>query len=199
MNIRNFFISIATLSLVVFANADSTAAQAASSGILTNISDVLGIIVSLFAVLTILGTIGKKIFAESELEKRIKQTEAEIIQLKNQLTVNHDEMKSMFDSLRNDLAEKAPKNKFEQLNIDHSELEETVTNGIDKLNGTIKELAIVELKLNDMKNNFDEKNTDRKHEINEINETIKSLRETVREEVNSVKDIMMKIMMKLHE
>lgn len=160
-------------------------------------SDLLTGIVSGITILAALGAVGKKVFGESDSDKRLKTAETEIAALKTIIDTNHKEMKDLISSIRSELSEKTNNQNFNQLYKEHQSLEETVNEGIEKLNDTVNELDIVETKLNEIKNHFDETNSERKAEIKEINETIKSLRENIREDINDVKSVIMKMLMNL--
>lgn len=163
----------------------------------SNYVDLLAAIVSGITILAALAALGKKVFGESDSDKRLKTAETEISALKTLIDTNHREMKDLVTSIRSELSEKSSNQNFTQICKEHQTLEDTVNEGIDKLNDTVNELDIVETKLNEIKNHFDETNAERKAEIKEINETIKSLRENIREDINDVKSVIMKMLMNL--
>lgn len=154
-------------------------------------------IVSGITIIAALGAVGKKMFGESDSDKRLKTAESEITALKATIDTNHKEMKDLITTIRAELSEKTNNQNFDHLIKEHKSLEETVNEGIKKLNVSVNELDIVETKLNEIRNHFDDTNSERKAEIKEINETIKLLRENIREDINDVKSVIMKMLMNL--
>ena len=167
------------------------------AGFLDSTNTILAIGISILTILAAMGAAIKNLFSESEVEKRVSATESEIISLKSQIDRNHTEMKDLITMIRNELSTKSSCGSVDFLFNGHHDLEKTVNVGINKLNDTVSELAVVETKLNEIKNHFDENNTERKQEIKEINDTIKILRENIREDINDVKSVIMKMMMNL--
>lgn len=171
--------------------------QNADSSIPTGYGDLLAAIVSGITIIAALGAVGKKMFGESDSDKRLKTAESEITALKATINTNHREMKDLITTIRTELSEKTNNQNFDHLIKEHKSLEETVNEGIKKLNVSVSELDVVETKLNEIRNHFDDNNSERKAEIKEINETIKLLRENIREDINDVKSVIMKMLMNL--
>ena len=171
--------------------------SAGSTALAVNYVDVLAAIVSIITIIAAIGVVGKKIFGESESDKRLKIAEVEISSLKILIDTNHREMKDLVTSIRTELSDKSTNHNYTQLVKEHESLEHTVNEGIDKLNDAINELDIVEVKLNEIRNQFDDSNLDRKTEIKEINDTIKTLREAIRDDISEVRSIIMKMMLNL--
>lgn len=111
---------------------------AQSSGVVSNgvdwsnSSDMLAVLVSLITIVAALGAVGRKIFGESEVEKRMKVAETEIHELKKIIGANHKEMTDLMGVMRTELSDKVSQSNYGKLVSEHMSLEDTVNEGIDK-------------------------------------------------------------------
>ena len=176
---------------------DTTAAIAHKAAWWENPGTIIAASVSLITLLGMLGAFIKKIISANEMEPRLEKTEKNVKELKDLIDSNHKDLKELMSAMKTDLANKVNVVNYNDLVIEHQELENTVNTEIEKLNNTVNELSKIEGKLNEVKSHFDESNKERREEIKEINDTIKGLRENIREDINDVKAVIMKLMMNL--
>lgn len=88
--------------------------------------------------------------------------------------------------------------KIRHIEHDISELDDTVNKYLkQKLYILSENFTILETKVVNLYKNFDEFNRDRREENAQLKTEINTLRENIREDINDVKDIIMKLMMAL--
>lgn len=197
--LRLIFIFVTTLAALVLAS-DSVAVDVAtksSSDWWENTGTILAVGISALTLLAMLGSFVKKVISSNDMEPRLSKTESDISDLRTTIDKNYLDIKDLMHALRIDLANKVNVTNYNDLVQEHQALEETVNAEIEKLNETVNQLTVVETKLNEVKNHFDDSNKERRQEIKEINDTIKGLRENIREDINDVKAVIMKLMMNL--
>lgn len=104
--------------------------------------------------------------------------------------------KGIKSSLMNGLKEKISK-----LQKDHQSLDKTVnaenTKIKEKMNSISEHFNTLETKVNDLDRYFDNANKDRKEQDKVIQKEINAIRNNIREDINEVKNIIMKLMMSL--
>ena len=176
---------------------DTTAIASAQSSWWESPGNIIATAISLITLLGMMGAFLKKIMSANEMEPRLDKTEKNVKELKEMIDSNHKDLKDLMHVMKTDLANKVNVVNYNDLVIEHQELENKVNTEIDKLNTTVNELSKIEGKLNEVKSHFDDNNKERREEIKEINDTIKGLRENIREDINDVKAVIMKLMMNL--
>jgi predicted nuclease with TOPRIM domain len=112
------------------------------------------------------------------------------------------EMKQDIDTFKTDVNRIVNSNelieKIETLKEEHDALYKTVNDYLKrKVYNLSENINKLEVKVNDLNKYFDDANVDRKEENKQIKQDINSLRDNIREDINDVKDIIMKLMMAL--
>ena len=102
----------------------------------SNYVDLLAAIVSGITILAALAALGKKIFGESDSDKRLKTAETEISALKTLIDTNHREMKDLVTSIRSELSEKSSNQNFNQIYGSKAH------HGLQHQNGIIKSMNL---------------------------------------------------------
>lgn len=172
--------------LTVFAIAGSSSSVSDSTGsILSNASlDEFVLVVTLIGgLLTILTVAIKAVKPTTPKVDTLNELKIEYTKLAEQVT----------DLTKLDVA-----GKIRHIEHDISELDDTVNKYLkQKLYILSENFTILETKVVNMNKNFDEFNRDRREENAQLKAEINTLRENIREDINDVKDIIMKLMMAL--
>jgi len=172
--------------LPVFAIAGSSSSVSDSTGsILSNASlDEFVLVVTLIGgLLTILTVAIKAVKPTTPKVDTLNELKIEYTKLAEQVT----------DLTKLDVA-----GKIRHIEHDISELDDTVNKYLkQKLYILSENFTILETKVVNMNKNFDEFNRDRREENAQLKAEINTLRESIREDINDVKDIIMKLMMAL--
>jgi hypothetical protein len=172
--------------LPVFAIAGSSSSVSDSTGsILSNASlDEFVLVVTLIGgLLTILTVAIKAVKPTTPKVDTLNELKIEYTKLAEQVT----------DLTKLDVA-----GKIRHIEHDISELDDTVNKYLkQKLYILSENFTILETKVVNMNKNFDEFNRDRREENAQLKAEINTLRENIREDINDVKDIIMKLMMAL--
>lgn len=154
---------------------------------------ILAATVSIVTIIGFIGSAGKKLLAAAALETKVTQLVADVREIKDDRNKHAKILDELFYNIKEDIKAKASVDIYEDL----GELQATIDAELDKLKHTVTELSQVEHKLNELKAHFDDCNLDRRNEIKELTETVKGLRDNMRDDVNDVKSIIMKLMMNL--
>jgi phage shock protein A len=186
-----FFALILLLQTIAFAANEATKTTASND--LFNPATILAATVSIITLVGFIGSAGKKLLAAAHLEDQVKDLRAEVDTIKSDRDNHAKVLDELFEKIKDEIQNKASVEIYSDL----EELETKVGDELDKLKGTVSELSQVEYKLNELKEHFDESNADRREEIKELTDTVKGLRDNMREDVNDVKSIIMKLMMNL--
>lgn len=172
--------------LPVFVIAGSSSSVSDSTGsILSNASlDEFVLVVTLIGgLLTILTVAIKAVKPTTPKVDTLNELKIEYTKLAEQVT----------DLTKLDVA-----GKIRHIEHDISELDDTVNKYLkQKLYILSENFTILETKVVNMNKNFDEFNRDRREENAQLKAEINTLRENIREDINDVKDIIMKLMMAL--
>lgn len=160
-------------------------------------SNLFSIVLSGITLLGLLAVYLKKLVTQSDIEKKLENATNDLANIRLMVKTYQSEIKDITSEFNKKLAEKASIDTYEIVLNNQEDLETVVNEQIDKLNTFVHDLSRIEQKLNDVKKNIDDTNARHKEEIKEINENIKILRENVREDINDVKDVLMKLMMTL--
>ena len=187
-----FAILLVVLQTITFA-ADEVAKTTPSSSDLFNPATILAATVSIITIIGFIGSAGKKLLAAASLDEKVHTLEEEVANIKSDRDNHAKVIDGLFDSITKEIENKASVKIYNDL----EDLESKVGYELDKLKGTVTELSQVEYKLNELKEHFDESNADRRDEIKDLTDTVKGLRDNMREDVNDVKSIIMKLMMNL--
>lgn len=115
---------------------------------------------------------------------------------------DHADLKSEFEKFKVEIKEIVNNqeiySKIETLKNDHDALYKTVNEHLkNKVTSLSENITKLEDKIAELNKHFDDVNADRKEESRQIKHDINSLRENIREDINDVKDIIMKLMMAL--
>ena len=188
----NFFALILILQTIIFA-ADDVSKAVASSNDLLNPATLLAATVSLLTLIGFIGTATKKLVAALSLEKKVNELEKEVDSIKSDRDIHAKALDDLFVKIKEEIDNKASVKIYDDI----EELETKIGDELEKLKGTVSELSQVEYKLNELKEHLDDSNTARHEEIKELTDTVKELRANMREDVNDVKSIIMKLMMNL--
>lgn len=172
--------------LPVFAIAGSSSSVSDSTGsILSNASlDEFVLVVTLIGgLLTILTVAIKAVKPTTPKVDTLNELKIEYTKLAEQVT---------------DLTTLDVAGKIRHIEHDISELDDTVNKYLkQKLYILSENFTILETKVVNLNKNFDEFNRDRREENAQLKAEINTLRENIREDINDVKDIIMKLMMAL--
>ena len=172
--------------LPVFAIAGSSSSVSDSTGsILSNASlDEFVLVVTLIGGLLTILTVAIK---------AVKPTTPKVDTL-NELKIEYTKL----SELVTDLTKLDVAGKIRHIEHDISELDDTVNKYLkQKLYIISENFTILETKVVNLNKNFDEFNRDRREENAQLKAEINTLRENIREDINDVKDIIMKLMMAL--
>lgn len=153
------------------------------------ISDIVLIVTLIAGLLTIIsvarGRHGKK---DSE------DDDAEFNTLKNEIREEYKDLENkIFELTKIDAA-----TKIHDLQESLTALDNTVNNSVKKKIYALSEhFTTLESRVLDLDKHFDQSNMDRKEENRQIKSEINTLRENIREDINDVKDIIIKLMLAL--
>lgn len=152
------------------------------------ISDIILVVTLIAGLLTIISV------ARGGQSKKSIIDDDEFIILRNDM---HDE----YNDLKHELAELTKLDagtKIYNLQNNLAELDDIVRNTLKKKIYSLSEhFTTLENRVLDLDKHFDRSNLDRKEDNRQIKNEINTLRENIREDINDVKDIIMKLMMAL--
>lgn len=170
---------------MLFASSDTTAHLNQLNSISSDIhvADVVLAVTLIAGLLTILTIAIKSVGTTSPKSDGINELKQEYTKLAEQVT----------DLTKLDVA-----GKIKHIEHDISELDDTVNKYLkQKLYILSENFTILETKVVNLNKNFDDFNRDRREENAQLKAEINTLRENIREDINDVKDIIMKLMMAL--
>jgi hypothetical protein len=172
--------------LPVFAIAGSSLSSSDSVGSMlssTSLDEFVLVVTLIGGLLTILTVAIKAVKPNTSKVDTLSELKNEYTKLAEQVT----------DLTKLDVA-----GKIRHIEHDISELDDTVNKYLkQKLYILSENFTILETKVVNLNKNFDEFNRDRREENAQLKAEINTLRENIREDINDVKDIIMKLMMAL--
>lgn len=152
------------------------------------ISDIVLVVTLVAGLLTIISV------ARGKQPSKKESDDDEFTTLKNEL---REEYKELQDKI-SDLTKIDAATKIQGLQDNFSALDDTVNNYIKKQIYTLSEhFNMLDSRVTDLTKHYDEASAERKEENRQLRNEINTLRENIREDINDVKDIIMKLMMAL--
>lgn len=121
----------------------------------------------------------------------------------NRRDIGVDQFNTLKNEMRIEYKERDTKivefaSKIHELEENLIELDSTINNSIKKKIYVLSEhFKILEQRVIDLDKHFDQSNLDRKEDTRQFKSDINTLRENIRDDINDVKDIIMKLMMAL--
>lgn len=183
----SFWVVFTLPSIVLGGSTKVVPAVQSLSGDIT-ISDIILVVTLIAGLLTIISV------ARGGQSKKAIIDDDEFIILRNEM---HDE----YNDLKHELAELTKLDagtKIYNLQNNLAELDDIVRNTLKKKIYSLSEhFTTLENRVLDLDKHFDRSNLDRKEDNRQIKNEINTLRENIREDINDVKDIIMKLMMAL--
>lgn len=152
-----------------------------------NISDIVLVVTLIAGLLTIVSVARGK-------QQRKDLEEDEFTILKNEIRTEYKELEHKISELTKiDAA-----TKIHDLQENLTQLDDVVNNSIKRKIYTLSEhFTMLEQRVIDLDKHFDEASLDRKDDNRQFKIEINALRENIRDDINDVKDIIMKLMMAL--
>jgi hypothetical protein len=179
--------AIFILPTVALGGSESTVASNQSLSDNVPISDIVLVVTLIAGLLTIISV------ARGKSSKKNNEDD-DFVTLKNEIRAEYKELETKISELTKiDAA-----SKINDLQESLTALDDTVNNSVKKKIYTLSEhFTMLESRVLDLDKHFDQSNNDRKEETRQIKSEINTLRENIREDINDVKDIIMKLMMAL--
>lgn len=185
-NIKNFVIwSCVVLPSIVLAGSAETTQSLSDN---TALSDIVLIITLIGGLLTIITV------AKGKQSKKSDDEEEDFVKIKDELKQDYKELgEKISDITKFDAA-----SKIRGLEESVTDLDEKVNNYLMKKVYTLSEhFTVLEDRVSNIDKYFDKADADRKSDTKQLKDDINTLRENIREDINDVKGIIMKLMMAL--